>query len=82
MRKKAGKRLFGRLLGCVKCLGMWIALPFALFVNEGGWSEFIVIWLALAGVTAFIDEWLQPPFAWKEATADELLRENQDGSYD
>ena len=82
LREKSGSGLLGELAGCVKCLGMWIALPFTLFVHEGGWAEFIVIWLALGAVPALIDEWLRPPFAWKEANEDELLRGNQDGSHD
>ncbi len=57
----------GELLGCVKCTGLWVAIPFAFFVR-GDWGELAVIWLALAGVTALIDEWTRPPFEWREAS--------------
>jgi hypothetical protein len=54
------------LLGCVKCTGMWVALPFAWFVG-GGLMQFVVTWLAIAGVVALIDETTRPPFEWREA---------------
>src|SRR5262245_24883452 len=66
-RRCAGGGIFGELLKCVKCVGLWAAIPFAFFVR-GEWTELIVIWLALAGVTALIDEWTRPPFEWQEST--------------
>jgi hypothetical protein len=53
------------LLGCVKCTGMWVALPFAWFVG-GGLMQFVVTWLAIAGVVALIDDMTRPPFEWQE----------------
>lgn len=79
LRNKGGKGFLGKLLNCVKCTGMWIAIPFAFFVN-GNWLELVVIWLALAGVTALIDEWTRPPFEWQETKDDGLLRADQDRS--
>jgi hypothetical protein len=64
----------GELLKCVKCVGMWVAVPFAFFVR-GDWTELVVIWLALAGVTAVIDEWTRPPFEWQETKEDAVGRE-------
>jgi hypothetical protein len=72
LRRKSGKGFLGKLLSCVKCTGTWIAVPFAFFVN-GNWIELLVVWLALAGVTALIDEWTRPPFEWQEAKDDGLL---------
>lgn len=72
-RAWAGTVLLGRLLSCVKCTGMWIAIPFAFFVG-GTWIELLVVWLALAGVTGLIDELTRPPFEWQETQSDELLR--------
>ncbi|WP_165233114.1 hypothetical protein [Aquisphaera insulae] len=60
-------------LGCVKCAGAWIALPMAFFVG-GGFAEVLVAWPALAGVVALIDEWLKPPFEWREEADDGVLR--------
>jgi hypothetical protein len=54
------------LLGCVKCTGMWVALPFAWFVG-GGLMQLLVTWLAIAGVVALIDEVTRPPFEWRDA---------------
>jgi hypothetical protein len=65
LRHKAGAGFFGQLLGCVKCTGMWVSIPFAFFVR-GNWMELVVIWLALSGVTALIDEWTRPPFEFQE----------------
>lgn len=72
LRNKVGSGLVGRLLGCVKCTGMWVAIPLAFFV-KGTWLELVVIWLALAGVTALIDEWTRPPFEWQETNEDGML---------
>ena len=73
LRDKAGLAFLGRLLGCVKCTGAWVAIPLAFFV-KGSWLELVVIWLALAGVTALLDEWTRPPFEWQETKDDGLLR--------
>src|SRR5215831_584524 len=65
LRRTAGDGMIGQLVKCVKCVGLWVAVPLALFVR-GDWVELLVIWLALAGVTALIDEWTRPPFEWQE----------------
>lgn len=77
LRNKLDVSFFRQLLGCVKCAGMWVSIPFAFFVR-GDWAELVVIWLALAGVTALIDEWARPPFEWQETKSDELLRTEPD----
>jgi hypothetical protein len=81
LRTGLGDGFLGQLLGCVKCVGMWMAIPFAFFVG-GGWIELVVVWLALSGVTALIDEWTRPPFEWQESKGDELLREEPDRTHD
>jgi len=82
VRQSLGSGFFAELFGCVKCLGIWISIPFAFFVKHGNWIELVVIWLALSGVTALIDEWLRPPFEWQEATDDGLLRRESDRTDD
>ena len=77
LRDKTGKGSLGKLLNCVKCAGIWIAIPFAFFVN-GNWIDLVVVWLALAGVTALIDEWTRPPFEWQETKDDGMLRTESD----
>jgi hypothetical protein len=66
VRRAVGSGFGGELFKCVKCVGLWLAIPFAFFVR-GDWVELVVIWLALAGVTALIDEWTRPPFEWAES---------------
>ena len=81
-RKWAGEGFVGQLVSCVKCVGVWIAVPFALFVG-GTNVELLVTWLAIAGVVALIDEVTKPPFEWQPETIDELLPERTtDGADD
>jgi hypothetical protein len=77
LRREVGG-IVAELLSCVKCVGLWVAIPFAFFVR-GDWVELIVIWLALAGVTALIDEWTRPPFEWREGEGDSLAAPTSDG---
>ena len=81
LRAALGTYPVGRGLGCVKCVGVWVAAPLAFFVG-GTWVELLVTWMALAGVTALIDEWTRPPFEWQETKTDELLRTKSDGAPD
>jgi hypothetical protein len=76
-RDGLGSGLAGSLMGCVKCVSVWVAVPFAMFVG-GDRTEQVVSWLALAGVAALIDEWTRPPFEWQEGNANELLRPDPD----
>jgi len=79
-RRSGGRGVVGELLKCVKCVGLWVAAPFAFFVR-GDWGELIVIWLALAGVVALIDEWTRLPFEWQESKEDGVVgREDGSGS--
>jgi len=71
----------GELLKCVKCVGLWVALPLAFFVR-GDWWELVVIWLALSGITALIDELTRPPFEWQDTPGDESLSQAADSHVD
>ncbi len=73
--RQAASGVTTELLRCVKCVGLWVAIPFAFFVR-GDWWELIVIWLALAGVTALIDELTRPPFEWQEVREDRVAEAN------
>ena len=77
-RQRLGTGLLGKLFGCVKCLGMWVAVPFTFFVVQDGLADLAITWLALSGVTALIDEWLRPPFEWREEKDSGLLRTDRD----
>ena len=83
------RRALGRGAACVKCVGVWFSIPLAFFVG-GTWVELLVVWLALAGVVALVDEWTRPPFEWREAgdgpagegKGDELLPKRSNGAPD
>lgn len=77
LRRIGRTGLAGHMLACVKCAGMWVSIPFAFFVLDN-LAEFVVVWLALSGVTALIDEWTRSPLEWQETKSDELLRTNSD----
>jgi hypothetical protein len=79
MRRGAGRGVLGKLLGCVKCLSVWVAVPFTFFVGGDGWQK-VVVWLALSGVASLVDEWTRPPFEWRETPTDELLRGDRDSA--
>ncbi|HEY7540589.1 MAG TPA: DUF1360 domain-containing protein [Methylomirabilota bacterium] len=68
--RQSARGVVGELLRCVKCVGLWVAIPFAFFVRGADWPELVVTWLALAGVTALIDEWTRQPFEWQETKED------------
>jgi len=68
----------GSIASCVKCLSLWIAIPFVPFVTRAPVRGFVV-WLALSGTASLVDEWTRPAFQWKEGSDDELLRGSTDG---
>jgi hypothetical protein len=45
----------GRGLACIICMSVWIALPFALWIDWTG--DWWITWLALSGVTVVIRKW-------------------------
>ena len=81
LRNRLDTSRLSQLLGCVKCVGMWVSIPFAFFVR-GDWAELVVIWLALAGVAALIDEWTRPPFEWQETNDNGMLQTESDRTDD
>jgi hypothetical protein len=81
LRKRVEKCFLGELLKCVKCTGVWVSLPFAIYVGGDFW-QIVVVWLAIAGVTALIDEVTKPPFEWQEEKGDGLLQRDSDRSDD
>jgi hypothetical protein len=51
----------GRLVTCLNCLSVWIALPLAPFVGSS-WMEQIVAWWALSGAAVLVDRATRNPF--------------------
>lgn len=44
---------WGRLVTCPYCLGLWIALPLALYASGTQWYT-LAWWLGIAGLQAFL----------------------------
>ena len=55
IRKKAGNGFFGKLMDCFYCLSIWMALPFGIWLGQN-WIEKILVWLALSGVAALLEQ--------------------------
>ena len=53
--------LAGRLVACVNCVSLWIALPLAWFVGTS-WVERVVAWWALSGAAVLMDRATRDPF--------------------
>jgi hypothetical protein len=49
----AGQGFLGRLLDCFYCLSLWVAAPFAWFLNAE-WTTGIITWLALSGAASLL----------------------------
>ena len=43
-----------KAVGCFYCMSVWVALPFAFFL-EGSYSEIFVGWLALSGAAILLE---------------------------
>ena len=61
IRSSAKGSVAGRLVTCLNCLSVWIALPFAAFVSTS-WVEFGVVWWALSGAAVLMDRATRDPF--------------------
>jgi len=61
LRSAARATTIGRLVTCVNCLSLWIALPLACFVGSS-WVERVVAWWALSGAAVLMDRVTRDPF--------------------
>ena len=55
MRARYASGFIGSLLGCFKCLSVWVAVPFVFFVG-GDLAEKAVVWLALSGGSIVVEQ--------------------------
>lgn len=53
LRRLAGSGVFGKLLDCFYCLSLWVAVPFAL-VLEDTLKQRVLLWLALSGAAGLL----------------------------
>ncbi|MFZ5622941.1 MAG: DUF1360 domain-containing protein [Gemmatimonadota bacterium] len=49
LRRIAGSGWLGRLMDCLYCLSVWVALPFALWLADDWLTRLAVAWPALSG---------------------------------
>jgi hypothetical protein len=54
LRESMMKGTFRNAVSCFHCLGMWMALPAAIWIGED-WPERIALWLALAGGASLLE---------------------------
>jgi hypothetical protein len=64
VRRVLGAGTLGRLFACFYCLSVWVALPFAWFLN-GSTAETFVGWLALSGGAVLLERLTQEPLEVK-----------------
>jgi len=69
LRAAAGATFLGRLMDCVHCTALWVAMPFAALVGHD-LATWTLAWLALAGAASAAERAL-PPFP--TGGPDELL---------
>jgi len=53
LRRLAGAGIVGRLLDCFYCLSLWVAIPFALLL-EDTFGQRVLLWLALSGAALLL----------------------------
>src|SRR5262249_37143454 len=83
LRRSAGTGFWGRMLECVYCLSLWVALPFAaLICNSAG--QRLSLWLAWSAGALLVERLMEhrrdPPAAVyfeHGGTPDGLLREEK-----
>jgi hypothetical protein len=61
LRTSAKLSAGGRLVTCVNCLSVWLALPLAGFVGDT-WLERAIAWWALSGAVVLMDRATRDPF--------------------
>ncbi len=54
VRRALGSGVLGKLARCFYCLSVWVALPFAWFL-QGNVAETVVGWLALSGAAVLLE---------------------------
>lgn len=70
LRRLLGASLFGRLMDCFYCLSLWVAVPFACFI-ESTWKGRGIVWLGLSGAAILLERVTTralppPPAQWHE----------------
>lgn len=53
LRRFAGAGVLGKLLDCFYCLSLWMAIPFALLLEDTP-GQRVLLWLALSGAASLL----------------------------
>src|SRR5262249_44996813 len=54
LRTRLGAGFWGKLMDCFKCLSLWIAAPFAVYVTQRP-LKLLVVWLAISGAACLLE---------------------------
>jgi len=54
LRQSAGAGFWGTLLGCLNCVSLWVAAPFAWWIGEQ-WKERLLLWLSFSGAAILLE---------------------------
>ncbi len=63
-RRVLGTRMLKDLVSCFYCLSIWVAAPFAWFL-QGTWVERTIGWLALSGAAILLERTTANPLEIK-----------------
>lgn len=58
-RRRLGQGFWGKLLDCFYCLSIWVALPLAFCLGQGG-MERLLLWPALSASAILLERITQP----------------------
>jgi len=64
LRRTLGDSIIGKLVACFYCLSIWVALPFAGFL-QGNATETFVGWLAISGAAVLLERLNREPLEFK-----------------
>ena len=64
LRRSLGTGTVKKLVSCFYCLSVWVAVPFAFFLQGNSW-ETAVGWFALSGGAILIERLTREPFELK-----------------
>lgn len=65
VRSRMREGFVGKLLDCFYCLSLWSAAPAAWLVGRG-WSEWLLLWLALSAAAILLERLHAVLLAWEQ----------------
>jgi hypothetical protein len=83
MRRRIAGSFFGELVNCFYCLSVWVAVPFAFFLDDT-WKGRLLLWPALSAGAIIIERMLHretfapEPIYYEDQETSNVLRHEQD----